>query len=59
MTKSNRFRPSYTTKVAEQSAGLVGEEDVQEDFKTLSQLKTKFFQEVEGMTIGIFSPFFS
>ncbi|XWS41393.1 hypothetical protein CRYUN_Cryun17cG0078100 [Craigia yunnanensis] len=56
MTKSNRFRLSYTTKVAEQNAGLVGEEDVQEDFKTLSQLKTKLFQELEvqGINRGIF-----
>ena len=58
MNKRNRFMPTFTTKVAEQNAGLVGEEDVHEDLKTLSQHKTKLFQEVNGMAIGIFSPFF-
>ncbi|XP_007048240.2 PREDICTED: probable plastid-lipid-associated protein 7, chloroplastic isoform X2 [Theobroma cacao] len=53
MTKGNGFRPTHTTKVAEQNAGLVGEEDVQ-DLKTLSQLKTKLYQEVNGINRGIF-----
>ncbi|XP_022773841.1 probable plastid-lipid-associated protein 7, chloroplastic [Durio zibethinus] len=54
LTKSNRFRPSYTTKVAEQNAGFVGDEEVQEEFKTLSHLKTKLFQEAKGINRGIF-----
>ncbi|XVE83293.1 hypothetical protein DITRI_Ditri16bG0076600 [Diplodiscus trichospermus] len=54
LTKSDRFRATYTTKFAQQNAGLVGEEDVHEDFKTLSQLKTKLFQEVNGINRGIF-----
>ncbi|XWS44778.1 hypothetical protein CRYUN_Cryun15aG0077700 [Craigia yunnanensis] len=54
MNKRNRFMPTFTTKVAEQNAGLVGEEDVHEDFETLSQLKTKLFQEVNGINRGIF-----
>lgn len=58
LTNSNRFRSTfYTTKAAEQNAGLVGEEeeeDVHEDFKTLPHLKTQLFQEVNGINRGIF-----
>ncbi|XVF58715.1 hypothetical protein PTKIN_Ptkin07bG0088500 [Pterospermum kingtungense] len=51
MTKTNRFRSTYTNKAAEHNTGLVGEE---EDFQSLSQLKTKLFQEVNGINRGIF-----
>ncbi|XVF14977.1 hypothetical protein REPUB_Repub09cG0108600 [Reevesia pubescens] len=54
MNKSNRFMPTYTTKAAAQNTGIVGEEDVVEDFQTLSQLKTQLFQELNGINRGIF-----
>lgn len=41
------FTPIYTTKVTEQSSGIVGDE-------TLAQIKTKLFQAVQGVNRGIF-----
>ncbi|PON44965.1 Plastid lipid-associated protein/fibrillin conserved domain containing protein [Parasponia andersonii] len=54
-TKTSRFCecpsgsiPIYITRAAEQSSGLVGEEE------TLTQIKTELFQALEGINRGIF-----
>ncbi|OMO55870.1 hypothetical protein CCACVL1_26949 [Corchorus capsularis] len=52
ISKSNtRFRSTHTTKVAEHSTGLVGDE---ENFETIPHLKTKLYQELQGINRGIF-----
>ncbi|XP_039063923.1 fibrillin protein 5 homolog [Hibiscus syriacus] len=47
MAMTNRFSPCFITKVAENNAGLVGEE-------TLSHLKSQLLQQLEGINRGIF-----
>ena len=43
------FTPIYTTKVTEQSSGIVGDE-------TLAQIKTELFQAVQGMPAWLLPP---
>uniref|UniRef100_A0A2P2KN64 Putative plastid-lipid-associated protein 7ic isoform X3 n=1 Tax=Rhizophora mucronata TaxID=61149 RepID=A0A2P2KN64_RHIMU len=58
-TKNTRFgewfRPSYTTKVAQQSTGLVGDSNKKvEDNRSPEQIKLDLYQAVEGINRGIF-----
>ncbi|XP_039040308.1 fibrillin-5, chloroplastic-like [Hibiscus syriacus] len=47
MVTTNRFSPGFITKVADNNAGLVGED-------TLSHLKSQLLQQLQGINRGIF-----
>lgn len=53
------FRPIYTTKVAEQSPGLVGDnketKENEKEYRTLAQIKADLYQAVQGISLWIFS----
>lgn len=56
-TKSTSFRSIYTTKVGEQSSGLVEDDRETQDSsdkRTLTQIKTELLQVVQGMPISKF-----